>query len=92
MRWDDDLVDNSMGAVETLVCLSIETSIAHSLTFYLQIRVGMSVGHTPDHPPHTHDMKKANPTMEEKQEAKRRISGSLAPERTLAGMGAADIK
>ncbi|KAF2103976.1 hypothetical protein NA57DRAFT_30331 [Rhizodiscina lignyota] len=59
--FDQDLVDNSNGALETLV------------------RVGMSVGHHPDHPPHTPDMRKLNPTMEEKQDAKRRIEGSLAP-------------
>jgi phosphatidylserine decarboxylase len=45
------------------------------------IRVGMSIGHSPEHDPHTPDRQKENPTMEEKQEAKRRISGSLAPDR-----------
>jgi phosphatidylserine decarboxylase len=46
-----------------------------------QIRVGMSVGHSPDIPQHEPDMpKKAeNITAEEMQEAKRRIEGSLAP-------------
>ena len=39
----------------------------------------MSIGHSPNHAPHTPDMKKANPTHEEKQEAKRKIEGSLAP-------------
>ncbi|CAG8112930.1 unnamed protein product [Penicillium salamii] len=45
------------------------------------IRVGMSVGHSPDIPQHEPDMpKKAeNITAEEMQEAKRRIEGSLAP-------------
>ncbi|KAF2453627.1 phosphatidylserine decarboxylase proenzyme [Lineolata rhizophorae] len=43
------------------------------------IRVGMSVGHSPDQAPYTPDMRKENPTKEEKQEAKRRIEGSLAP-------------
>ncbi|CAL5867907.1 uncharacterized protein PFLUO_LOCUS2129 [Penicillium psychrofluorescens] len=45
------------------------------------IRVGMSVGHSPDIPQFEPDMpKKAeNVTAEEMQEAKRRIEGSLAP-------------
>ncbi|KAJ5161290.1 Phosphatidylserine decarboxylase-related protein [Penicillium capsulatum] len=45
------------------------------------IRVGMSVGHSPDIPQFEPDMpKKAeNITAEEMQEAKRRIAGSLAP-------------
>ncbi|KAF2432424.1 phosphatidylserine decarboxylase proenzyme [Tothia fuscella] len=61
MQWDDDLVDNSNGALETL------------------IRVGESLGHRSDSAPYTADMKKTNPTNEEKQDAKRRIEGSLAP-------------
>ncbi|KAI6803205.1 hypothetical protein KC360_g658 [Hortaea werneckii] len=61
MKYDDDLVDNSNGALETL------------------IRVGSSIGHSPHHAPHLPDMKKQNPTHEEKQEAKRKIEGSLAP-------------
>nr|POE49218.1 phosphatidylserine decarboxylase proenzyme 3 [Quercus suber] len=61
MKFDDDLIDNSNGALETLV------------------RVGMSIGHSPSQGPHTPDMKKDNPTQAEKQEAKRRIEGSLAP-------------
>ncbi|KAJ5930107.1 Phosphatidylserine decarboxylase-related protein [Penicillium verhagenii] len=45
------------------------------------IRVGMSVGHSPDVPQHEPDMpKKAeNITAEDMQEAKRRIEGSVAP-------------
>ncbi|KAI9693776.1 MAG: hypothetical protein M1822_003047 [Bathelium mastoideum] len=43
------------------------------------IRVGMSIGHKVDHAPHTPDMRKENPTFAEKQDAKRRIEGSLAP-------------
>jgi phosphatidylserine decarboxylase len=39
----------------------------------------MSVGHSTDAAGHTDDMKKTNPTNEEKQDAKRRIEGSLAP-------------
>jgi len=61
MKFDSDLIDNSHGALETL------------------LRVGMSIGHSPNHGPHLADMKKANPTTEEKQEAKRKIEGSLAP-------------
>lgn len=53
-----------------------------SLTLY-QVRVGMSIGHSPNRPPHVPDMQKPNPTMEEKQDAKRRIEGSLAPEGVL---------
>ncbi|KAK6394086.1 hypothetical protein LTR65_001932 [Meristemomyces frigidus] len=72
MKFDDDLVDNSNGALETLA------------------RVGMSVGHSPGQGPYTPDMKKENPTDGEKQEAKRKIEGSLAPSRgmdpTLKGM------
>ena len=47
-----------------------------------QIRVGMSIGHSPDVPQHEPDMKKdeKNITMADRQEAKRRIEGSLAPE------------
>lgn len=42
----------------------------------------MSVGHHPDQLQHAPDMRKKeeNITMEERQEAKRRIEGSLAPE------------
>jgi len=39
----------------------------------------MSIGHSPHQEAYTPDMQKANPTMAEKQEAKRRIEGSLAP-------------
>ncbi|KAJ5626202.1 Phosphatidylserine decarboxylase-related protein [Penicillium lagena] len=63
VNFDSDLTDNSKGALETL------------------IRVGMSVGHSPDIPQFEPDMpKKAeNVTIEEMQDAKRRIEGSLAP-------------
>ncbi|KAF1944024.1 phosphatidylserine decarboxylase proenzyme [Clathrospora elynae] len=61
MRYDEDLVDNSRSALETLV------------------RVGMSIGHSPNRASHLPDMRKDNPTMEEKQDAKRRIEGSFAP-------------
>ncbi|KAI9705796.1 MAG: hypothetical protein M1820_005044 [Bogoriella megaspora] len=43
------------------------------------IRVGMSIGHHIDEVPYTPDMRKENPTHAEKQDAKRRIEGSLAP-------------
>jgi len=70
MVFDDDLIENSNAAVETLV------------------RVGMSIGHDPASGPYTPDMRKGeeNITMEDRQEAKRRIEGSLAPD------GAYDLK
>ncbi|EMC99012.1 hypothetical protein BAUCODRAFT_22311 [Baudoinia panamericana UAMH 10762] len=61
MRFDDDLVGNSNGALETLV------------------QVGMSIGHSPHVEQHRPYPKKDHLTLEEKQEAKRRIEGSLAP-------------
>lgn len=41
----------------------------------------MSIGHHPDQSSYTPDMRKdeENITLEERQEAKRRIEGSLAP-------------
>lgn len=39
----------------------------------------MSIGRSPNRPAHVPDMRKSNPTLEEKQDAKRRIEGSLAP-------------
>jgi phosphatidylserine decarboxylase len=39
----------------------------------------MSIGHSVGHEPHIPDMRKDNPTLAEKQDAKRRIEGSLAP-------------
>ncbi|KAH6630926.1 phosphatidylserine decarboxylase-domain-containing protein [Chaetomium sp. MPI-SDFR-AT-0129] len=64
MVFDDDLVDNSNGALETL------------------IRVGMSVGHAPDEPMWTPDMRKDETqiTDADKAEAKRRIQGQVAEE------------
>ncbi|KAL9129421.1 MAG: hypothetical protein Q9217_002126 [Psora testacea] len=69
MQFDDDVVDNSIGAVETL------------------LRVGMSIGHSPEQSQHLPDMRKdeENVTQEERQEAKRRIEGSLAPNTTYQG-------
>ena len=42
----------------------------------------MSIGHHPDIPQYAPDMRKKseNVTLEERQEAKRRIEGSLAPD------------
>ncbi|KAI9705074.1 MAG: hypothetical protein M1836_006857 [Candelina mexicana] len=67
MQFDDDMIDNSNGALETL------------------IHVGMSIGHHPEQAQHRPDMRKENATNEEKQDAKRRIEGSLAP--TTANLG-----
>ncbi|KAL3482240.1 phosphatidylserine decarboxylase-domain-containing protein [Aspergillus californicus] len=63
VKFDNDLVDNSIGALETLV------------------RVGMSVGHSPDIPQYEPDLPKKpeDVSVEEMQAAKRRIEGSLAP-------------
>ena len=44
----------------------------------------MSVGHAPDHPAWT-PVKNFNPTAEEKEEARRRISGSWGPD-IIAGL------
>ena len=43
----------------------------------------MSMGHSPDVGPHKPDMKKdeGDITLHDRQEAKRRIEGSLAPDR-----------
>ncbi|ETI28880.1 phosphatidylserine decarboxylase [Cladophialophora carrionii CBS 160.54] len=70
MVYDEDLVANSSGALETL------------------IRVGMSIGHSPNAEPHKPDMKKdeANITLKDRQEARRRIEGSLAPEMDNMGL------
>lgn len=45
-----------------------------------QVRVGMSIGHSPGEEPHIPDMKKdeKNITDAEREEAKRRIGGSLS--------------
>ncbi|KAF5025237.1 hypothetical protein F66182_2703 [Fusarium sp. NRRL 66182] len=71
MVFDDDLVDNASGALETLV------------------RVGMSVGHTPNEPEWTPDMRKSadNITEEEKRAAKRRIQGNVALQESPEGSG-----
>ncbi|KAK4696681.1 phosphatidylserine decarboxylase, partial [Lecanoromycetidae sp. Uapishka_2] len=69
MQFDDDLIDNSSGALETL------------------LRVGTSIGHSPEQPQYTPDMpkKEEHVTHAERQEAKRRIEGSLAPSTTISG-------
>lgn len=48
----------------------------------MQVRVGMSIGHSPDEPQWTPDMRKNDRdiTEAEKKEAKRRIEGSVVPE------------
>ncbi|GAB7365775.1 hypothetical protein MBLNU230_g7110t1 [Neophaeotheca triangularis] len=50
------------------------------------VRVGMSIGHSPNQAQHAPDQKKKNPTENEKQEAKRRIEGSLAPSQGMPSM------
>ncbi|KAF3491013.1 C2 domain-containing protein [Arthroderma uncinatum] len=67
MNFDSDLVDNSKGALETL------------------IRVGMSIGHSPNVSQHTPDIRKPGKcvTTQEIEDANRRIGGpgpSLIPE------------
>ena len=51
-------------------------------TNFSQVRVGMSIGHSPHIGPHRPDMKKdeGDITLEDRQEAKRKIEGSLAPD------------
>jgi len=75
MEFDDDLIGNSNVALETL------------------LRVGMSIGHHPSVPQYAPDMRKKEEdvTNEERQEAKRRIEGSLAPSGPRIPQ-AADIK
>ena len=75
MVFDDDIVENSNGALETLVSvgsLRVEAVCADHLG---QVRVGMSVGHDPKSGPYRPDMRKdeENITLEDRQEAKRRI-------------------
>ncbi|CAM1501054.1 Fc.00g102160.m01.CDS01 [Cosmosporella sp. VM-42] len=71
MRFDDDLTDNSHGALETL------------------IRVGMSIGHSPNQPQWTPDMRKNDEDVTEadKREAKRRIQGNVSSEESPEGSG-----
>lgn len=74
MAFDDDLVDNSIGALETLV------------------RVGMSIGHSPDVGQWTPDMRKSEGdiTEAEKKDAKRRIQGNFASEQSPSDSGEDD--
>jgi phosphatidylserine decarboxylase len=52
----------------------------------------MSIGHSPNREAHRPDMmRKENPTMAEKQDAKRRIEGSLAPEGVTGPMPGAGM-
>ena len=44
---------------------------------HLQVRVGMSIGHSPNRAPYTPDMRKDSVSDQEKEDAKRRIGGSL---------------
>lgn len=78
MKFDEDLINNSNGALETLVCATI-LCYAHALNADAdsQIRAGMSIGRSPDQPPYMLDMQKSNVTQEEKRDAQRRIEGSL---------------
>lgn len=88
MKFDDDLVDNSNGALETLVShpfptdRKAQTSHGRYTDFAWQIRVGMSVGHSPNEPQWTPDMRKDDKdvTEQDKVEAKRRIQGSFQAE------------
>ncbi|KAK2593687.1 phosphatidylserine decarboxylase [Conoideocrella luteorostrata] len=74
IMFDDDMVDNSSGALETL------------------IRVGMSIGHSPDAGQWTPDMRKSEDeiTEAEKKDAKRRIQGNVAMEQSPNDSGEED--
>lgn len=80
MTFDDDLTENSNSAVETLVS-EPHYCIIILLLIPPQLRVGMSIGHHPEQSQFTPDMRKKDEyvTNAERQEAKRRIEGSLAP-------------
>lgn len=84
MKYDQDLVDNSNGALETLVSILMSLClVSHEmLTGLAQIRVGESIGHTPEAQPHTPDRRKDDEdvTQAEREDAHRRIAGSLAPD------------
>lgn len=80
MVYDDDLVDNSKSALETLVRrppLAVGMGI---LTRWIQVRAGMAVGHSPHVAKYAPDAPKAasEVTEEEKKDAQRRIGGGLA--------------
>ena len=77
MKFDDDLVDNSCGALETLVSLP-SFPVTSSKLIERQVRVGMSIGHHPSQAQYTPDMRKKDEdiTELEKADAKRRIEGA----------------
>lgn len=82
MKFDEDLTDNARGAVETLVSPKHRAiTEMFQLIPLFKLRVGMSIGHHPSQSQFAPDMRKKeeNVTVEERQEAKRRIEGSLAP-------------
>jgi phosphatidylserine decarboxylase len=62
-----------------------------SLLTLHQIRVGMSVGHSPNEPQWTPDMRKSDVTEAEKQDAKRRIQGNVNAEESPDDSGGDDI-
>jgi len=72
MRFDDDLVDNSRSAIETLVRVGM--SLGHTPG---------TEPHRPDMRKKAEDI-----TQEEKQEAQRRIEGSQGPESSGFGSAA----
>lgn len=80
INFDSDLVDNSKGALETLVSEITDaehTTVITNTACLLQIRVGMSIGHSPDGPQFEPDVrqKEHEISQEEKEEAHRRIVG-----------------
>lgn len=87
MVFDDDLVDNSKDALETLVSTHHEAN--QPVTNTSQVRVGMSVGHTPSEPQWTPDMRKdaENITEADKRAAKRQIQGNVALQDSPDGSG-----
>ena len=91
MRYDDDLVDNSNTALETLVSHTYLFSYRSPFLTSQQVRVGMSIGHSPNRAAHAPDMRTDNPTNEERQDAKRRIEGSLAPQGVTGPMPGAGM-
>ncbi len=51
----------------------------------------MSIGHSPNRASHLPDMRRIDPTHEERQDAKRRIEGSLAPDGVTGPMPGAGM-
>lgn len=90
MVYDDDLVDNSKDALETLVSTHLMvTPWNQPVTNTSQVRVGMSVGHTPSEPQWTPDMRKdaENITEADKRAATRQIQGNVALQDSPDGSG-----